>query len=316
MTVQTVEELARYSREIAASTASIPLITQWINVRIGEVAGTRRLRQYRRARELILPADIREGTVTATRDSAIITGTGTTWDGTLEDGTYYLRVRSSWYRILDVDSATSLILESPFSENSISDSSYRIVRRFHPLPDDTQMMDNFVFVRTSLPLDHVSSDELDKNFPARWHATGGIPTYVAEVEPHFATGARQIEVYPYSNTSEIIAYLTWIKPPALAWTQPLPNFVQPYALHEGLLVDLYRHNAAKAAQAGNIETAAYWRNESRAQATTWERKKREALVQERGINDSQFMVRFLRQRYSHGFSTGIRTAYEQVWLAN
>lgn len=305
----TMEQVAREARALSTSDASIPLIVQWLNRRIAEIAAQKQLNHYRRVRELSLPAVIDDGTVTITRGSQIVAGSATGWTFDLDDGSYFFRGRTAWYKIAQVQSSTSIILESTFAEDDLSAASYRIVKRYHKLPLDTSQYDSFVHERTAEPLTILDLEELDKMDPSRWFNSGGIPNVVVEVEPA-ADGSRQIEIYPYAATSEILVYLAWIKPPDLGWQEQFPSFLKPHVLLEGILVDCYRYKASRETDAN---MTALWLNEVRRQDTKWQGMIPQAILQESGSSNAQFMVQHLNERRDRR-RRDITSAYDQVWF--
>ena len=97
-------------------------------------------------------------------------------------------------------------------------------------------------------------------------------------------------------------------PPELARDSLIPIGIDSYVLREGALIDIMRYESAKAMQAGNVEAAAFWRNEYRAQSTSWERNILEAARTDKGSDDMTMILE------SHGIrqDVDIRTAREHV----
>lgn len=309
MALTTLEDVARHAKSLMSSDASTPLAAQWVNFRIAEVAGQKRLRTYRRLKELYVPAPVTTGTVTVTRDSPDVIGTGTAWTQTYEG--WYLRPQTAWYRVLSVNSPTSITLESPFAENSLTDTSYTLVKRYQELPADVQMFSESLFIhgRNGRPLRVISWEELSVMYPLRSWGGGGLPQVVAEAEPRF-DGVRQLEIYPYPSTSELYYYLAWLKPESLDMGAPVPPFINPYVLVEGIKVDMLFY-AASREQDASIKQLLY--NEHRRQATYWQGKIHECLLMEPGVDDAQFVVRQLADKRGP-YDYDIVTAYDQVWF--
>lgn len=311
MAFVTIEDIARHAKSLCKCEAPTPLVTQWVSKRISEVAGHKRLRSFRRFRELYIPPPYQTGTCTINRDSTAVTGQNTVWTNAFVGR--YIRINVVYYKIASVDSATSLTLETAFGENSVATHSYVIVQRFHPLPLDVQTiaMKSVLHPRVVRPLIYVSLDEMNLLYPSRHFAAGGLPAHFTEVDPS-PDGARQLEFFPYSSTSEIIYYLCWTRPPDYIQTDPLPPFIHPYALVEGTLVDIYGY---KASEYTDTTLAQLWMNKQDRQRVLWEGKIQEALLQESGLNDRQFIVEQLQQRRAYG-ERDIITAYDQVWVGN
>lgn len=66
------------------------------------------------------------GTVTCTKNSDIVTGTGTTWSEIVNPGDILTLNDDKLYVIKTVNSNTSIILDKVFAENTVSNSAYRI----------------------------------------------------------------------------------------------------------------------------------------------------------------------------------------------
>ena len=307
MALTLVEDIARYVLSLMASPAPLPLVAGWVNFRLAELAGLKRLHTYRRVRELSTPAPYSTGTVTATRGSPNVTGVGSVWIA--GHAGWYFRSATTWYRVANASSIT-LTLESDYAEEDVAGASYTLVQRYHPLPLDTQTFDSnqWVFGRTGDRLTYISQTELTLMDGSRYYTQGGLPGWLTETEPH-VSGARQVEIFPYSPTSELFYYLCWIRPPALPITGQLPPFVNPTALCEGVKVDALFYDASHERE---VATKQVLLNEHRRQITYWDGKRHEALLMEQGTSDSQFMVQTLARRRGR-VSHDIITAYDQVW---
>ena len=309
MSLDTIEDIARHASSLMALRAPLPLVGQWVNFRIAEVAGQKRLAFYRRARELHTPATYTTGTATFTRNSRTVTGTGTTWAQSTHAG-WHIRGRTVWYRVESVPSATEIRLESNFSEETQIGGSYVLARRFHPLPSDVQTINTRTFVhgRVTKTLESISQEELNLLYPSRHYGQGGLPDLVSETEPAL-DGSRQVEIFPYPATSELYYYVCYIKPLPLDLTALVPSFINPYTLVEGVKVDLLFYEATHMTEVNQKQVLF---NEHRRQATYWAGKMQEALLQEKGLDDSQFLVEFLHERRGRR-ERAITTAYQDVW---
>jgi hypothetical protein len=65
------------------------------------------------------------GTVSLTKGSRTVTGSGTAWPSTVRNG--YLLINNKFYKIDEYASGTSLKLKAPYDNTSISGSSYSII---------------------------------------------------------------------------------------------------------------------------------------------------------------------------------------------
>ncbi len=308
--MDTVETLARHIAALVDMTENVRLIGDWVSRRYQEIAGSSQLRALRKNGELVIPAPYSTGTVTTTRGSAVVTGVSTVWDSAMVGR--YFRSGVTWYKIAQVQSATVIELEGQYAEIAVAAGAYKIVQRFHSLAVDARFTDvTFTHMRIRRTLSIVNQTILDSMAPDR-HTVGAWPLYVSEAESHPETGLPRVEIYPYSDLVEEIHYLYWPRPKELAWDEPLPQWLDLEAFREGVLIDVYRYKAAKAADGLQIEVAAYWRNEYRAQMTTW----KDALLRIYAAALSNDDQQFVMQRGHQGALSDldISTARDYVWL--
>jgi hypothetical protein len=211
-----------------------------------------------------------------------------------------------------VESATSLTLETPYTDADATTAGYTIAAIRHKLAPDARKMGTFVLERLRKPLETVSEIGLNLGRPGRSHVNA-VPQFVAEVEPD-ENNVKQVEIYPYSNRREIIHYMYWIAPPKLSFRDQIPGTIDIEALREGVLIDVYRNKMTKAMDAGNTEAAALWRNEYRAQETAWKNVHRtRALSQDQGSDDLEFILERHGAHPGPNTNTLIDDAYSFVW---
>lgn len=306
----TVEEVARDLLAAVGSEVGFLTSIKWIDNRYKQIVSRSRFRHLRKVGELIIPARYNTGTIALTRDSTAGTGTDTVWTdiGSGAQEYYYLRQSVAWYHLSSITDDTNLVLTTAFAEDTVTTGAYNIIKRHHPLNSNARWLGRFVHSRLRNPLDSVSPDALDIDVPGRT-LVGSYPLQVAQVGTDSSNNII-VEFYPYCNESEIIHYVYWDLPTTLTISSTIPPQIDPYVLKEGALVDLYRYLAARAAHTGQIETAAYFRNESRAQETQWERRMQEASATDKGLDDTEFILKML----GRGHRTGdIRNAHDQVY---
>jgi hypothetical protein len=306
----TVEETARHIAALTQTEDDILLVGQWIDARWKELAASNNLRMLLREGELFMVEPFTTGTVSATRDSKTISGVGTGWTTGLVGR--HIRVKSSWYAIAVVVSGTSLELETPYAEDTLSGSGYHIVQRRHRLAPDVRKLGVFTHMRLRRQLHVVHKQGLDITIPSRF-SVNSVPSWVAEVEAD-VDGVKRVEIYPFSNQTEIIHYVYWRVPPTLKFNDVLPDFIDIEAFREGVMVDVLRHKMHKAMEMGQVEQAALWRNEFRAQETRWLREHRTRVMgQEQGSDDQEFILTREGAHPSGGQDRLINDAYSEIW---
>lgn len=306
----TIEEVARDVAGLVGVDNDLLLVGSWVSRRWQEVANSSTLRSLRRIGELVVPAAYATGTVAATRGSKTITGTGTAF--TQDMAGRHLRITDTWYEIAQVSSGTSLLLKSEYANGTVTGAGFIIVQRRNRLAEDVRKMGTFMHMRLRRPLQTVSEMGLNMMIASRFEVNS-VPAFVAEMEPD-TDGTRRVEIYPYPSNTELIHYMYWAKPPALQFNDYIPGDVDVEALREGVLVDVYRNLANKFAMEGKIEAAAYYRNETRTQETSWKNThKKRLLQQDEGLDDLEFILMRNPAHPRRGEDRVIDNAYSQVW---
>jgi hypothetical protein len=308
--MSTVEDVARNVAGLVSVDIDVLLVGEWVAQRVHEIASAATLQSRYRTGELTIPATYSTGTLSVTRNAKQVTGTSTVW--TQDMVGRHIRPRIAWYEIASVESATSLTLVSAFSEDTVTAGSYVIAARRHRLHEEARQLGQFMHMRLRRPLYTVSLIGLDQAFPSRF-SVSTVPAWVAEVEVA-DDNVRQVEIYPFVSTTEIIHYEYWADLPQLTFRQHIPGFIYIEALREGVLIDVYRWLMSQAATAGKIEEAALWRNELRAQETRWLTEHRtRVLRQDSGTDDQEFILE-RRPAHPRRYSdASIYDAYTEIW---
>jgi len=303
----TLDDVARQTLAAVDTAAGHLLVAQWVSDRYRQLASRARFRHLRRVGELALPAVITAGTVTTTQGSRAVVGDATAaaaWSPAIVGWAF--RVDQAWYEVAGV-AGTTLTLVTPVAETGAAGETYTLAKRWHPLADDARWFGDVMHMRRHLRLRQVSLAELDATDPARRY-TSTVPAVWAEVSAS-ADGVKTIEVYPYVSAPEVLHYVYWAAPPLMDLDSLVPPSIEPRVLVEGALIDVFRWEAARAMRAGSLEAAAYWRNESRAQATSWERDIIEAIRTDLGSDDVSFILESARSTPGFG---DVRTAEDDV----
>lgn len=305
----TVEDVARDALARVGSDAGLLLAAEWVNRRFKELVSGKKLKHLRKLGELVLPARINDGTVTATRGSKVVTGDATAqaaWSTDVVDR--YLRVSVTWYRIAQFQT-TQLVLESDFAEDTATDSSYDIVQRFHSLPREVKhLADPLSHQRLHRPIRLISLDRLNLLRSSR--TTLGLPRWAAEIGLS-DDNTRKLEIYPYpEDDTEIVHYVYWQEPPTLGFREELPGYINSYVLEDGVITDAMLSEGMKLLRDGNPTGGQLLLNESRRQGTLWRGRKLEAFTDEMAFDDTEIAVELFHFTRS---DLDIVTAYDQVW---
>ena len=310
----TVEGVARHIAGVTANEDDLLLVGNWINERWKEIGGTTTLKTLRRYGELVTTPVLEDGTVAVTRGDRQVTGSGTSWTPELEGR--QLRVQTNWYNIEQVLSATALVLEVPYAEDTQSaGAGYDIIQRQYALDPEAREIGMFWHQRLRRPLSRSSEAGLEFAIPNRF-TVANVPAFVAETEPR-KDGVRQVEIYPYTRREELINYLYWMAPPDLDFKDQLPAFIDTEAFREGVMIDVMRNAMFRAINDNELRKAEILRNDYRAQETRWlNTHKLRVIKKDSGAIDSEILL--LNSR-NHPTGVGADTiiidnAFDQVWF--
>lgn len=299
-----VDDVARSALAAVGSNAGLLQAIRWTSDRYRQLANKGKLRALRRIEQLIIPAAITDGTATFTRGSALVTGsaaavtawtTGQSLVNTDDEQPNllvpehsvigrYIRYRRVWYRVAGLEPNGQLRLATPVAEDDSTDVNYKLVQRHTRLPKDTRFLGGFVQQRLWRPLAQLSLYELDMTAPERLFVAGTGPeswTVIGDDED----GTRLVEFYPYPLRNEAILFTYYKKSPELTPGVTLPDDLDLESLKMGVLIDIYRFEMSQAMRANQVEQAALWRNELRAQEKTWEDRMQELMRVDRSDDE-------------------------------
>lgn len=295
---------------VGSNTGNILQACVWVTRRYHHITRQAQMRHLREIGELVMPAQVIAGTITATQGSATVTGDATAqaaWSSALVGR--YFRTQTTWYRI--AAASTTLTLDSTFAEATTTGASYAIVARLHTLNASARWLGDFKHQRLFRRLENLTLEELNSRAASR-NTINSLPLWWVDVGTN-AVGTRQVEIYPAAaNSPELIQYEYWTIPENLALTDTLPPQIDVDILRDGVLIDVMRYEMSEAMKRGDIEQAALWRNEYRAQTTSWNKQVRDALRTDHGKDDATMVVKAGTSFRPHP-DQDLITAYDAVW---
>lgn len=211
MSANTFQEMAN-SLRLYVPQLPITLAEQFIRDRYRRILERRDWSAMRREAEFVLNASKSDGTVTVTRNSTTITGSGTSFAST-DVGRQFKVGTSPVYTITAVASTTSATLDRVYGSTTAAGVTYSIFDGYITPPTD--------FLRFVLVVDPVqgwrlrhwiTQDELTAMDPQR--SSFGQPYLLADRMFNTATTPMpQYELWPYNTTARTL-YYTYIKRPA------------------------------------------------------------------------------------------------------
>lgn len=116
--------------------ASRFLVEDWVRTAFQEIAESRRWSWLYGFDQFLIPALYNTGTVTVTRNSTIVTGSGTTWTTDMEGRQFRTGTTNPIYTIVSVDSATQLTLDKVWGGSTASAQNYQIYLCYVSVPSD------------------------------------------------------------------------------------------------------------------------------------------------------------------------------------
>ncbi len=127
-------EIADELGEDTSDSEVMTRIERWLNETFEDVLS--RLSDWKWARDykhLILTPAYSTGTVSVTQNSAVVTGSGTTFNTSWKNRVFWIPSTGANYKVLSVDSTTQLTLEIAYQEANASGASYYLVQNRYPL---------------------------------------------------------------------------------------------------------------------------------------------------------------------------------------
>ena len=287
------------------------LASQWARDKYIDLLADGKLNQAKRYGTLTLPANITSGTVSITTATQTVTGDSdaqTAWQGTDFTDGWYFRGSTVWYRITG-QTASTLTLHAPYSQDTVSSGSYVLRKIDFTLPTEVKRLGTFTHPRLHQSFEVVDIGHIIHADPARVTVTGG-PAVIAD-KGVSGTGQKVLEIYPGSDQAETIDYVYWIipDPRTMKFGDPLPEVVSSAQLEEGVKIKAYEWQANNMMTVGQFEGAALYRNWADRQRTIWEKVKQELRRQD-GAFERQTVVATMPKPATR---RDIMTAEDQVW---
>ena len=283
----TVDELAREAVGAVDMEEGYLLALKWISRRYQEVVAKIRYLPLMKFGSIVVPGVYKVGLASFVQGSQNVVGNGTVWTNAFVGR--FLRRFNNWYEIQSVEDATHLILSLPYLDRTENNVPYNIIPRRVPLVSGVGQVREFRVEDNPKPLEILGIDELDVRESER-SSIGSTIYYAAEVGTD-SNSIRVFEFYPYPNKDKIVNFTYFAFPADLAFTDIIPEFIGGRALKEGVLIDVYRFQMGKALKEGRTDVAGFWRNELRAQETSWGNILQEIIQTSSAVDDGTLLLR-------------------------
>lgn len=141
VTVPTFEtlqgELVDELGEDANDATVLARIGRWLNDTFDDILSRQTDWKWSRGvKQLSVVAPYNTGTVSVTKGSKTVTGSGTSWPAGWLHRIFWTTGSGANYRVASVDSATQLTLENEWAEDSAVDQTYYLVQEAYPLDNE------------------------------------------------------------------------------------------------------------------------------------------------------------------------------------
>lgn len=209
MAANTLLEMSR-SLRLYVPQLPAPLAEQFIRDRYRRILERRDWSALRREAEFQFNAEKTDGTISITRGTTALVGTGTTFASTDVGRQFKTGASSPIYTIAAYTSATSLTLDRAFGGDSATNALYRIFDGYVTAPADFLRFLTVVDPTNGWRIPHwITKEEIDAMDPQR--TMFGQPFIVADRMFNTATPPMPtFEVWPFTTTARTL-YYTYIK---------------------------------------------------------------------------------------------------------
>jgi hypothetical protein len=217
------------------------LAQQMLRNRLRQVAANRNWSAMRAQTQILPNTATQDGTVTVTRGSAVVTGSGTSWTSAEVGRQFMYGRRAPVMTVLSVQSTTQLTLTEVFGGNTASAQPYQILDAYWTAP---QGFKQFLVV-----LDPVNAWQLrfwlQQEDLARWdpqRTASGLPwTLVDLAISTTATPSPMFELWPYTLAQRVYVVRYYKLPDDLVNPDQEPmRLVRGDVLVKGAMVDVCR----------------------------------------------------------------------------
>lgn len=114
------------------------LAEDWVRQAFSEIASFKNWSWLYTYGQFLIPAVYNTGTVAVTRESTLVTGTGTTWTSSMVGRQFRVSTNNPIYTIKQFNSATSITLDQPYGGSTDTGLDYQIYLCYLTPPSDFQ----------------------------------------------------------------------------------------------------------------------------------------------------------------------------------
>lgn len=219
--------------------AGAPLARQWVNHAFLRLSQRRLWSWLYKQGGFHFPDAYAVGTATASINSTTVTGSGTTWDSSMEGLQIRIGGNTPLYTIYEVPDATTITLDQNWLGTTVTAQLYKIFKAYATVPSDFHSFITVVDMIQGWQLPwNVGQDELDRIDP--WRTNSGTPWLLSARDYTSGTANNPIspplpryEVWPWQFSSHDLSFLYETQPIDLSDAgATLPRYIQSNLLLE------------------------------------------------------------------------------------
>ncbi len=225
-----------------SDSTSLTRVKLWINERYRDIAIQRQWRWLYKEDNILIKAPETTGTATFTKDSATVSGTGTTF--TNGSTAYVIKADGSpeIYTISAIGGATSITLNDAFQDTTITGGTFKLYQDTYVLPTDVEDLVQVWHEHYQAPMAPVGLDNMRKA-QLRFPDAEGKAVAFTLVEDN-SSGTRRMQIYPRPDEQYLmhIKYIQRITRLSNDTDEPLIPKVYRSVLVYGACADLARYH--------------------------------------------------------------------------
>ena len=160
------------------------------------------------------------GTASFTNGQNTVTGVGTNWASSMVNMQIRAGLTTGWYNIQAVTSPTSITLDLPWGQQSMTSTGYQIAQSWVKVGPNIKYILEMLNQRQGYRLFPNLPQSVLNEYDT-WRSTTGWTFAFSNKEPS-ADGQVQIELYPTPTFQQAFPYLAYIQPPDLTLDAHFP----------------------------------------------------------------------------------------------
>ncbi|KKM87468.1 hypothetical protein LCGC14_1268610 [marine sediment metagenome] len=229
--------------------AGYPLAREWVAFAFRQVAERRRWSWLVKENQFLFPDPVTAGTVTVTRSSAGVVGSGTAFTGAMIGRQFRVGNQTPLYTITAVTDATNLTIERVWGGTTAAAIGYEIFNAYATVPSDFHSFITVVDAKQNWQL-HLHRQQVELNSFDPQRANSGNPWWVLfrDYDTVSTPPLPRYEIWPHVKQEYVLFFLYEVRAEDL-WDSgaSLPRYIRGDVLLEMALAEASRWPGPSAA---------------------------------------------------------------------